>query len=263
MSILHILNGDSTLYSFKQTDIDGDTMVWREVLSQGPLSTKITSADFWRTRAEFIRDVFKADTYQQDMIDQLAMLSEAYDEVNLWFEFDLHCQVNMLGVMNYFNQLSSLSSPAICLICPAEYPNKPDFRGMGELNGEELEYLYDNIRVQLSEADFVIAAEAWELYVNGNAADLQRYLNTNTFWGSLHCLKDALAAQLKRLQTNALGLNYIEQQLLHIYNSGITDRGELYRTFWNTEKIYGFGDTELDIYMEGLRGKGHLKPMSS
>ena len=35
---------------------------------------------------------------------------------------------------------------------------------MGQLNGEQLEYLFDNIRVQLGEPDFVIAAEAWLAY---------------------------------------------------------------------------------------------------
>ena len=37
MSILHILNGDSTRYGFEQTGIEGDIMVWREVLSEGPV----------------------------------------------------------------------------------------------------------------------------------------------------------------------------------------------------------------------------------
>src|ERR1700712_1762731 len=137
MQILHILNGDSTLYSFKETGLDGDTMVWREVLSEGPLEEDISSGSFWRARSEWISKGFgeTPDGYREKMVNQLSKLSEPYDEINLWFEFDLHCQVNLLGAMNYLKQQADLSSPAIYLVCPADYPGKENFMGMGELNG--------------------------------------------------------------------------------------------------------------------------------
>ena len=214
MNTLHILNGDSTLFSFKETGLDGDTMVWREVLSEGPLEENISSGSFWRARSQWITQSFTEtpDGYQEKMVDQLSKLTEPYDEINLWFEFDLHCQVNLLGAMNYLKQQADLSSPAIYLICPADFPGKENFMGMGELSGEELEYLYDNIRVQLSAIDFVIAAEVWAIYVSRDAEKLKEYINTTHFWGSLHLLKPALEAQLKRLQVNENGLNYVEQK---------------------------------------------------
>lgn len=164
MNILHILNGDSTLQGFEQTGLDGDIMVWREMLSEGPLEENISSASFWKNREEWISGAFNENNekYQQKMLDELTKLSEQYDEINLWFEFDLHCQANLLGVIAYLQQKIDLSAPAIYLICPGDFPGKEDFRGMGELNGEELEYLYDNIREQLNEKDFSIAAQAWK-----------------------------------------------------------------------------------------------------
>ncbi len=254
MNTLHILNGDSTLFSFKETGLDGDTMVWREVLSEGPLEENISSGSFWRARSQWITQSFTEtpDGYQEKMVDQLSKLTEPYDEINLWFEFDLHCQVNLLGAMNYLKQQADLSSPAIYLICPADFPGKENFMGMGELSGEELEYLYDNIRVQLSAIDFVIAAEVWAIYVSRDAEKLKEYINTTHFWGSLHLLKPALEAQLKRLQVNENGLNYVEQKLLDIYNYGFKTRPEIYRKFWETEKIYGMGDMELDIYLQKI-----------
>lgn len=258
MSTLHILNGDSTLHGFKQSGLEGQTMVWREVLSEGPLLSNIASADFWKARSEWICQTFNEDpaAYQRDMIDHLAAITEPHGEINLWFEYDLHCQSNMLGVMNYLQQLTDLSGPAIYLICPSEFPGKPDFAGMGELAGEELTYLFENIRLQLSEADFAIAAEAWEIYVHHDADKLQKFLNETIFWGSLHSLKSALTAHLGRLVTNANGLNYIEQKLLDIRNSGITQPMEIYKAFWTTEKIYGMGDLELGMYLDKLRAKG-------
>ena len=121
---------------------------------------------------------------------------------------------------------------------------------MGELTGEELEYLYDNIREQLSEIDFIIAEEAWNIYVSRDAEKLKTYLNKTDFWGSLHLLKHALQAQLKRLNVNENGLNYIEQKLLDIYNYGFKTRHEIYLRFWETEKIFGMGDMEINIYLK-------------
>jgi hypothetical protein len=257
MNILHILNGDDTAKSFNDTGLDGDIMVWREVLSEGPLEENISSGSFWRNRSQWISETFKDEpnNYQHKVLDQLAKLDEAYEEINLWFEFDLHCQANLLGVMTYLKQRTDLSSPNIFLICPADYPGKENFRGMGELNGEELEYLYDNIRIQLSGFDFILAAEAWAIYVSRDAEKLQEYLTKTDFWGSLHLLKPALEAQLQRLQVNTDGLNYIEQKLLDIYNYGYKTKAQIYQAFWETEKIYGMGDMEIDIYLSKLKSK--------
>jgi hypothetical protein len=255
-NLLHILNGDSTLYTFNQTGLDGDVMVWREVLSEGPLQQNISSASFWNTRKAWVGDAFGPDDdYQHKVIDELGKLNEPYDEINLWFEFDLHCQVNMLGVMRMLNQQTNLSEVAVYLICPADHPDIPDFKGIGELNADQLEALYDT-REHLNELEFELAAEAWPLYVNGNATELKNWLNQNTFWGALHLLKPALQAHVKRLQTNDLGLNNIEQSLLDSYNSGIVTRPELYQAFWSTEKIYGMGDTQIDMYLTRLQQKG-------
>jgi hypothetical protein len=258
MNILHILNGDSTLQSFEQTGLEGNTLVWREVLSEGPLEGNISSGTFRKNRQDWISETFSEapESYQVTMLDQLAKLGEPYDEINIWFEFDLHCQANMLGVMTYLKQKTDLSGPAIFLICPGEYPGKENFRGMGELNGEELEYLYDNIRVQLNEMDFILAAEAWDMYVTRDAGKLNNYLTSTAYWGNLPLLKPALQAELKRLQVNKAGLNYIEQKLLDIYKSGIHTRREIYSKFWETEKIYGMGDLEVDIYLGRLQNKG-------
>ena len=261
--ILHVLNGDSTLNGFEQTSLDGDITVWREVLSEGPVSENIEAAAFWQQRAAFISQTFEdtPEHYNDSMVAQLEKFSQPYEEINLWFEFDLHCQVNLLGVMMLLSQKTNLSGPAVYLICPAEVPGVADFRGMGELGGEQLEYLYDNIRVQLGAYDFELATEAWDLYVAGDAVKLEEWLNTTTFWANMQCLKPAMQAHLKRLRLNANGLNYIEQTLLDIYNAGSNpdsdrDRPQIYTAFWAAEKIYGMGDSEIDTYLNKLIARG-------
>ena len=258
---LHVLNGGSTAHTFRETAIPGDTLVWREVFSQGPLSENVSSADFWKAREKWIAGTFKErpEEYKKTVVEPLQILKEPYETINLWFEFDLHCQANLLGVMELLAQNTNLSPPVVNLVCPGEYPGKPNFKGMGELEADELEYLYENIIVQLSEIDFVIAGEAWKLYVKNDADALEKWLDETKFWGSLHLLKPAMEAQVKRLRTNADGLNYIEQKLLGIYQNGAETRHTIYHRFWNDEKIYGFGDSELDLYLQGLIDKKLIK----
>lgn len=254
---LHILNGDATLSGFEQADIAGDVMIWREVLSEGPVMANVASAAFWQQRAGWISETFGETPagYHDSMVVPLEMLSRPYEEINLWFEFDLHCQVNLLAAMMLLNQQTNLSAPEVYLISPADFPGIESFSGMGELNGEQLDYLYDNIRVQLSEYDFALAAEAWALYVAGDAAKLQAWLTETTFWGNMPNLEAAMQAHLKRLQFDAEGLNYIHRKLLAIYNDGIRSKPAIYQSFWHDEKIYGMGDSQLDIYLQQLADK--------
>lgn len=260
MKTLHILNGDATLHGFQHSGLDGDTLVWREVLSEGPLTEDIGSAAFWETRAEWISKSFNAtpDQYQQGIVDQLGKLNEPYDQICLWFEFDLNCQVNMLGAMVLLEKHVDLSEPVISLVCPDSYPGVADFRGMGQLNGDQLADLYDD-RHQLSPYDFDLAAEAWQLYVSGDAAALQKWIDETPFWGALHLLKPALEAHLKRLVVNSDGLNYIEQELVKAHQAGAKTRHELYAAFWKNNAIYGMGDAEINLYINKLQGRDLIK----
>ncbi|WP_158828691.1 DUF1835 domain-containing protein [Mucilaginibacter lacusdianchii] len=253
---LHILNGDATLQVFNQTGLDGDVLVWREVFSEGPLKESL-DADFWKGREAWITQTFDdtPEGYQENVIRELEKLNEPYTEINLWFEFDLHCQVNLLGVKQLLQQQTDLTERNIFLICPDGHPDVPEFRGMGQLNGEQLEDVFDS-RLHLSEYDFNLATEAWQAYVSNDANRLQEWINSTPFWGGLHLLRSAMEAQVKRLQTNEQGQGYIEQVLLHLCQSGIASRSAVYEAFWSQHKIYGMGDAELNIYLEELRSKG-------
>ncbi|QQL49335.1 DUF1835 domain-containing protein [Mucilaginibacter ginkgonis] len=249
---LHILNGDATLPGFIDCGIEGDTLIWRETLSEGPVANTL-DAGFWKMRAQWISNTYNASEqeYFNWEATELAKINEPYDEINLWFEFDLFCQVNLLGVMQMLNQQTDLSERAVHLICPDTVPGVDNFRGLGQLSGGQLETLFDD-RIQLTDYDFKLAAEAWQLYIAGDAENLKTWLITNSFWGSLHALKPAMEAHVKRLEVNAAGYNYIEQTLLEIYNSGITSRPAIYEAFWKDNSIYGMGDKQIDIYLDKL-----------
>ncbi|QJD95333.1 DUF1835 domain-containing protein [Mucilaginibacter robiniae] len=254
--ILHVLNGDVTAEAFGQTALPGDILVWREVLSEGPLAAKL-DANFWHARQAWISQMFedKPERYQELVLQELGKLNEPYPEVNLWFEYDLHCQMNLLGVMQLLHQQTNLSERTVYLTCPDAPIGAINYKSFGELDAAQLEDVFDN-RVQLTDYDFILAAEAWLVCVHSDAAAMQQWFNQVPFWGNLPLLQSALQAHIKRMQVDAQGLSYIEQKLLHLYQNGVRQRAAIYHSFWNESSIYCMGDMELDIYLKGLENKG-------
>ncbi|RDC64926.1 DUF1835 domain-containing protein [Adhaeribacter pallidiroseus] len=134
--MLHILNGDATAAIFRQTGIPGKLLVWREILSEGPIGGHALPADFWQARQHYL-----TQTYQEDAVScfikvtaevKLLATYPQHDAVVLWFEHDLLCQVNLSYILHWFAQHDSESTP-LSLVCIGEHPDKPNFKGLGEL----------------------------------------------------------------------------------------------------------------------------------
>lgn len=121
--MLHILNGETTLEGVTQTGIAGTLVSWGDLLMEGPLTGSATAAQDWEARAQWLELHFGIDraVYLGRMVESLAALQGAaeQDEVVLWFEEDLLCQVHLMFVLAWFAE--QLSLPAnLSLICPAE-----------------------------------------------------------------------------------------------------------------------------------------------
>ena len=106
MKTLHILNGDSSLHQFNKTSLEGDTLVWREILCEGKTREEIGSAPYWETRKEFLKNYAK-DSFEKHFENLKQEISSVrfsdYEEVILWFEYDLFCQINMLGAIAWLH----------------------------------------------------------------------------------------------------------------------------------------------------------------
>ena len=97
--MLHILNGDATRPQFERSAIAGDIMIWREMLVEGPALYPLLSEVWFETRRNFINQAYKPDDISQVNgmrleFEKLLELS-AHEEIVLWFEYDLFCQINM------------------------------------------------------------------------------------------------------------------------------------------------------------------------
>src|SRR5688572_5416160 len=103
--VYNILNGDSLAYSFPEAKIEGEIVVVREALIEGKLSGD-NLHDFWQSRARYLG--ITENEYNNSVVKEFEKIMNApgTSEFNLWFEYDLFCQVNMWFVVSIINRLS-------------------------------------------------------------------------------------------------------------------------------------------------------------
>ena len=126
-SVLHITNGDSFTQRLKGLAIKGDIITWREMLCEGKTLSNVGSEPFWKTRFEFFSKNYRVSKswFVEKTLKEYRSLCnhKAQDQIVLWFEFDLFCQINMLAVLSWLKQHRRRTlrpQPSRC--CPAVSP---------------------------------------------------------------------------------------------------------------------------------------------
>ncbi|SMO39638.1 DUF1835 domain-containing protein [Solitalea koreensis] len=237
--MLHILNGDLLLKPFKHTHLPGEILIWRECMAEGPISTD--DKQFWELRAKFISETYHSSPteYSAKFLRQLHKLDHAkkYNEINLWFEFDLFCQVNMLCTLEVIK--SKKTSAAIYWVTPVQSSADDYFTGYGSLNSADLLKLFQNRR-KLSPKDLDFFSELWKAYQTEDIKKIKNLINST----DLPFVKEVFAAHLERLPQYGKPTR-IEKKLQQIIDAGITNEMEICKRFWETESIYGYGDLQV------------------
>ncbi len=54
--MLHVLNGDSTAQTLRQSGLAGEHLVWKEALVWGPTPATVDLSEWCRLRAKFLAD---------------------------------------------------------------------------------------------------------------------------------------------------------------------------------------------------------------
>ena len=168
--VYNILNGDSLAYSFPDAKIEGEIIVVREGLIDGELSGD-NLHDFWQSRARYMR--ITETEYNNSVVKEFEKIMNAPDnsEFNLWFEYDLFCQVNMWFVISIINSLSIKKMVFAVFTSYLDKTNKQFWNGFGLAKTDELKVCYAD-RIPLSEADIHFGQELWKAYKNGKLEEL-------------------------------------------------------------------------------------------
>ncbi|HXM36656.1 MAG TPA: hypothetical protein VN920_15785 [Pyrinomonadaceae bacterium] len=250
--MLHIHNGESSANTLKESTIHGKQFAFRDALVAGPTPAQVQGEDWRRLRAAHLAESYgvNREECELDLLRQEEILSiyADQDEVVLWFEHDLFCQVNLIYLLDWFNR-RDLEKTKLSLICIGKFTGVNNFRGLGELNAEQLTALFD-LRHEVTTAEMKLASAAWSAYRAPDPTAIERFLSHDT--SALPFLRDAFHCHLARFPSLRNGLGRVENRGLELIDRGLDRFADLFTQFGVTEPIYGLGDFQFWLVLKQL-----------
>jgi hypothetical protein len=250
--MLHIHNGDSTAGTAKKANIPGEHLAWREAMVCGPAPADLPETEFINLRANHLANAYDLTvekcTAELRDLHQALEDSLAHDEVVLWFEHDLFCQVHLIYLLHWFAQ-RELGQTRLSLVSIDQFPGIKVFHGLGQLDEGQLESLWP-ARQEITPAQLEIGSKAWASYSSSNPKDLTSLLETDI--SALPFLREALKKHLQRFPSTHNGLGRIENIGVELVSAGYPQFKSLFPAFIRREPRYGFGDSQFYLAMHRL-----------
>lgn len=243
---LHITNGDSLTDRLKELKlVQGDFFVWREMLCEGPTEIKIETDSFIKKRKDFLKKYYRIphEGYEEKFVSQFKKLDHLgqYDEVILWFEYDLFCHINMVAAISLLMRKEANAIP-IYLVCSGRVDHEKKLMGLGELSEIQLQKHYEN-KVRLTLDDLELAQHVWTLYCESNPKKIAGQIKKHS---SFEYLSICLRAHLQRFPNMLTGLNVLEHNILEMIEKyHIKNVKQLMGYALEYQGYYGYGDMQM------------------
>lgn len=251
--LLHITNGDSFTDRLKTLPLKGDIITWREMLCEGKTLSNVGSESFWKTRFEFLNKNYRVSKswFVEKTLKEYRSLCnhKQQDQIVLWFEYDLFCQINMLAVLSWLKTYRRHAE--ISLVCSGKEDDTTRLYGLNELSDEKIMELYKN-RTVLSQDDIEYADYVWQLYCSDNPMRLENLMDFKNF--QFDYLSEAIKAHLQRFPSIKNGLNAIEDNVLQVaLDQKPKSKREFVGRILRHQGRYGFGDTQYERLLSNLK----------
>jgi hypothetical protein len=242
-TIFNITNGDYLAEQLQETTIAGETIICREALVTGPLRADNLD-DFWKLRSEFIAKEYNVSSsdYFDKTFPEFEMILNIPDdsEVNLWFEDDLFCQVNMWFCLSLLPKNKGLK---IYRIFPTS-TKENNWKGFSFSDSFELEETAKS-KILFTEKDMELGINLWKAYQSNDTKQLKQLLEYQS--DAFHFLQEVINSYLN-----------IKPEIFikNLINNGITDFNVIFEKFNEELGIFGFGDFQVkSIYDKILKEK--------
>jgi len=245
---IHILNGDALLAQLPAT-LPGDRLVAKECLVDGPVTGDSLQA-FYETRSQFLSTAYTVDYtpayYFEKTVPQFEAMQKlpADTKVNLWFEDDLFCQVNMWFVAHLLKEHTAVSE--VYLIRPTADLHY----GFGGMDEAAFHTAYE-ARQALKPEALRLLAQLWKYYQAHQLPDMMALAQSAS--SAFPFLPAVVQAHFDRYPAGG-GPGRPEQSLKAIMEElGSEDFGPVFSAFWEKEAIYGFGDLQVKRIFDGMK----------
>jgi len=230
--------------------------VWRDILCEGPCHEEFASTSFWDTRTRFMSALFELDEsvfYQKSIMEWENINSKEWDEIVLWFEYDLFCQINMMGILSY---LFHHFKQRVSLICMGNEKGYTRLVGLGEIPSERYLSLFESRKI-LKKADLEYADKFWACYCKEDPSGLQKYIKPKS--STFPYLREAVKMHFQRFGDCITGVGIIEMAIIKYIKGGINSNHSIVSNLINEDWEFGFGDLQYFIIMERMREFYHFE----
>lgn len=253
ISQLHITNGDLLTKRLNSVNLKGEMITWREMLCEGQTLTAVGSESFWKARFEFLNKTYKVSKsrfIEQTLKEYRSLCNhKQQDQIILWFDYDLFCQINMLAVISWLKTYRRHAE--ISLVSSGNIKEGEMHKSLTDLDNQELLSMYSSRKI-LSQDDIEYADYIWQLYCSNNPIRLENIKDYKNY--QFDNLSSAIAAHLKRFPSIRNGLNEVENQVLKVALEQHPDsKKELLSLILKNQGVYGFGDTQYQRIITKLK----------
>ena len=246
---LHITNGSALTERLNVLQFEGEFLTWHEMLCEGPTTLNIDNDNFINTRETFLTEYYGLEYKREEFKTELDKLNhlDGFEEIVLWFEYDLFCHINLIGVISLLRQ-KNIDLP-ISLVCSGRVEGEKGLKGLGELKSHQLRSHYKH-RATLNNDDLALAEQCWTIYNSDNHNDFKPLIVTSS---SFEYLTNCLKAHLKRFPDTRSGLGTLQFNILKLIKANeIKSMHHLLGYVLNYQGFYGFGDIQVERILEHL-----------
>jgi hypothetical protein len=242
--VLNITNGDSAVGIMQEARIPGVYLPWRDVLHEGPVPDGLSLKELSELRAEFLsqKGLGSHEHIRQAFIDRddALMSSGSFKKIILWFEHDLYDQLQLLQVLDWFNQ-NRPAETELSIICVDQYLGVQSPAQMRDL----LQY-----EVHVSQQQLTLSSKAWSAFRSSTPEMWRDLLNADT--SVLPFLEGAITRLLEEYPDCNTGLSRTARHAVEIVRSGEGQPGRVFARYQETEERRFLGDSSFWAILEEL-----------
>lgn len=246
---LHITNGNHLTDYLKELRYEGHFLTWQEMLCEGPTTERIATQEFYNLRKEFLQEYYEIEINEEELIEEIDILNhtEQFEDIVLWFEYDLFCHINLIAIINLLRQ-KDVALP-LYLVCSGRVKGEKELKALAELKPEQLQQHYAE-KIKLSTDDTDLMRSLWRIYCGKDHNLFKPYIVQNS---SFPYLSNCLRAHLERFPDSETGLSTLETHTLQmIADQSIKSKRHLLGYILNFQGYYGFGDLQINRMIDVL-----------
>ncbi|WP_026838593.1 DUF1835 domain-containing protein [Gillisia sp. JM1] len=249
---LHITNGNTLAENILELDIEGDIVIWREMLCEGPTNYELGTPEFTKLRTTFLKRYYQInpEEYEEKFLQELHKLDtiKDIDEIILWFEFDLFSHINMIAAISRL--LENKVEVPVYLVCSKRQKGEKEFQPLSQLSLKHLKNHFDQ-KIHLDQDDLEMANLIWQYYNEENPLKLKALIKQKS---NFEYLSSCIRTHIERFPSSTTGLNTIETNILRLIKENkISSLNQLLGYSLQYQGYFGYGERQIQRLLDKLK----------